>query len=184
MDAYGTIEPVDVKSMEKVFGDLEQDRNVQVQGGHWAAMINTWGGVKKDLDKAISIFESIQTHPSTKDSSVALPDAISFEALINVFVVHRRTDLISEYIHRLKSMGIHMTAYIANCLIRGYAAVGDLEEARSVFDSLLDPPEGVAAPNNHAPHEPLSVTVPATAPVYREVRTMFSNIFHGTQVIR
>jgi pentatricopeptide repeat protein len=132
-------------------------------------MINAWGGVKNDLDKAISIFESISTHPNTLRSLTILPDAVTFEALINVFVAHRRTDLIPQYIERLKSLGVHMTAYIANCLIRGYAAVGDLERARAIFDSLLDPPEGIAAPNNHAPHEPSSSTVPPTAPVYREV---------------
>jgi len=168
IDAYGTIEPVDLKSMERVFVDLENDPKVLVQGSHWAAMINAWGGAKKDLDKAISIFESISNHPTTRLSPTVLPDAVTFEALINVFVAHRRTDLIPQYIERLKSLGVHMTAYIANCLIRGYAAVGDLEQARLIFNSLVDPPEGLAAPNNHAPHQPSS-PIPAAAPVYREV---------------
>ena len=157
--------------MEKVFQDLERDKYVQIQGSHWAAVINAWGCVKKDLDKAIAAFESISGHPSTCRSSTLLPDAVTFEALINVFVAHRRADLIPQYIERLKLLGVHMTAYIANCLIKGYAAVGDLEQSRLIFESLLDPPVGVAAPNNHAPHHPSSSAVPATAPVYREVRS-------------
>ena len=159
--------------MQKVFDDLVADRHVQVQGTHWAALINAWGCVRKDLDKAISIFNSIPAHPSTRRSGSQLPDAVTFEALFNVLVTHRRTDLFSPYIEKLASHNIHMTAYIANLLIKGYAAVGDIDKAREVFEGLADPPEGVAAPNNHAPHDGESASnaaVPVDAPVYREVR--------------
>jgi pentatricopeptide repeat protein len=154
--------------MGDVFKRLEADENVEVQGVHWASLINAWGCVKKDLDKAISIFESITSHPGSRQARV--PDAVTFEALINVLATHRRIDLIPGYVDRLKSFGVHMTAYIANCLIKGFAIVGDLEQARSVFEQLSDPPAGVAAPNNHAPHDAsASSHIPLTAPVYREV---------------
>lgn len=158
--------------MDDVFNRLIMDRHVPVQGTHWAALINAWGCVRKDLDKAIAIFDSIAAHPATSQSSAPLPDAVCFEALLNVLVTLRRTDLIPFYCSRLSTYGIHMTAYIANLLIKGYAAVGDLEKARNVFESLVDPPEGVAAPNNHTPHDlapdPNS-QIPANAPVFREV---------------
>ena len=168
---YGTIEPVDTKAMEDIFERLIRDRQVPVQGTHWAALINAWGCVKKDLEKAIAVFDSIAIHPSKVQSGVKLPDAVCFEALLNVLVTLRRTDLIPEYCERLSSYGIHMTAYIANLLIKGYAAVGDLERSRAVFESLVDPPEGVAAPNNHTPHDTITDAsqVPLNAPVFREV---------------
>jgi pentatricopeptide repeat protein len=56
------------------------------------------------------------------------------------------------YVERMTQANVHMTAYIANFLIKGYANVGDLDKAREIFESLADPPCGVAAPNNHAPH--------------------------------
>lgn len=101
-----------------------------------------------------------------------MPDAIAYEALINVFITLRRTDLIPVYMDRFQSSGQHMTAYIANLLIKGYAVAGELEKARNVFASLVDPPTGVAAPNNHAPHE-LDAVAPVhpNAPVYREPST-------------
>lgn len=173
IDAYGTIEPIDANAMQSIFDQLLADRSVSVQGVHWAALINATGCAQKDLDKAISIFESIATHPSTRPGS-ALPDAVCFEALINVLVTLRRTDLISDYASRLASYGIHMTAYIANLLIRGYASAGEIEKSREVFESLMDPPEGVAAPNNHAPHDGKPVhaaDVPVDAPVFREPST-------------
>ncbi len=172
IDAYGTIEPVDIDAMEDVFNRLLNDPSLAVLGTHWAALINAWGCVRKDLDKAIQIFDSIPDHPSTQQSGARLPDAVVFEALINVLVTLRRTDLTPVYTSKLSSYGIHMTAYIANLLIKGYATAGDIDQARQIFESLSDPPEGVAAPNNHAPHEnatPSTNNGLANSPVYREV---------------
>ncbi|KAI0250505.1 hypothetical protein BJV78DRAFT_551731 [Lactifluus subvellereus] len=170
LDCHGTIAPVDIKAMEKTFSQLVKDKSVTVQGSHWAALINAHGCVGRDLDKAIAVFNSIEKHPSTLASKAPLPDAVTFEALINVLVTLRRTDLVPEYLQRLQRSGVHMTAYIVNLLIRGYAAVGDIEQARIVFESLADPPIGVAAPNNHMPHD-TSVTqrISPGELVYREV---------------
>ncbi|KAF5388146.1 hypothetical protein D9615_000011 [Tricholomella constricta] len=168
MDAYGAIEPVDVESMEQVFKALQEDRTVKIQGNHFASLINAYGCVKKDLDKAIEVFNSISTFPGAQPV-----DSLVFEAMINALVAHRRTDLIPEYIAKMDVAGVKMTAYISNFLIKGYAMVGDIEHARSIFESLEDPSEGMAAPNNHAPHEPSSVpvVVDQSAPVYREPST-------------
>ena len=180
MDAYGTIEPVDIAAMERTFATLCADKSVQVLGTHWGSLINAHGCVQKDLDRAIGVFESIASHPSTRKGS-PMPDAVSYEALINVFVTLRRADLIPVYMDRFQSSGVHMTAYIANLLIKGYAIGGELEKARDVFANLVDPPTGVAAPNNHAPHG-LDATAPVhpRAPVYREVSSFTCEAFCST----
>ena len=158
--------------MQETFETMVANRRVEVQGTHWAALINAWGCVRKDLDKAIAIFDSIATHPTTANSRTPLPDSVVYEALMNVLVTLRRADLIPAYLEKMQSSGIHMTAYIANLMIKGYAVAGDIEKSREVFESLADPPEGVAAPGNHAPHDSAVAngeSVPAGAPVYREV---------------
>ncbi|KAJ7842752.1 hypothetical protein B0H13DRAFT_2098421 [Mycena leptocephala] len=153
MDAYGRIEPA--------------DPSVEIQGNHFASLINAYGCVQKDLHKAISVFNSIPGFPRAPPR-----DALVFEALINTLVAHRRTDLMPEYVAMMHSEGVHMTAYIANFLIKGYADVGDMAQARAIFESLVDPPSGVAAVNNHAPHEPgMSPVVDPMEPVYREPST-------------
>jgi pentatricopeptide repeat protein len=163
--------------MEKTFAQLVKDKNLAVQGSHWAALINAHGCVGKDLDKAIAVFDSIEKHPSTLKSRAQLPDAVAFEALINVLVTLRRTDLVPAYLERLRQSGVHMTAYIANLLIRGYAAVGNIEEARKVFESLADPPVGVAAPHNHAPHDSsVAARISPHELVFREVSSTRVNI--------
>ncbi|KDQ14133.1 hypothetical protein BOTBODRAFT_32920 [Botryobasidium botryosum FD-172 SS1] len=172
LDCYGAIEPVDTRSMEQVFARIVSDSSVKVQGTHWAALINSWGCISKDLDKAIAIFDSIATHPSTARSATAMPDAVVYEAMINVLVTNKRMDLIPTYLERLRNSNVHMTAYIANFVIKGYAALGDVTRAREVFESLQDPPTGVAASHNHASHEGDSTApVDPSAPVYREPST-------------
>ncbi|KAG6915045.1 hypothetical protein DXG01_013775 [Tephrocybe rancida] len=163
LDAYGSIEPVDIAEMSGIFRTLETDRNVSVQGTHYASVINAHGCVSKNLPAAIKVFDNM---------SIA-PDNLVYETMINVLVVHRRADLFPEYINKMHLAGIHMTAYIANSLIKGYALVDRLQEAQEVFESLEDPPVGVAAPNNHAPHSPAEVSplVDQSSPVYREPST-------------
>jgi pentatricopeptide repeat protein len=68
---------------------------------------------------------------------------------------------------------VHMTAYIANFLIKGYANAGDMGQAREIFELLSNPPSGVAAPNNHAPHTPEGQSVPVIEPVYWKVSICF-----------
>ncbi|KAF9448164.1 hypothetical protein P691DRAFT_760170 [Macrolepiota fuliginosa MF-IS2] len=166
LDAYGSIEPVDIVSMEAVFEELKNDRTVNVQGTHYASLINAYGCVQRDLGKAIAVFDSISS------SGHSALDAVVFESIINVLVSHRRMDLVPEYMSKMTTAGVHMTAYIANFLIKGYAIVGDLNKAREMFESLVDPPTGFAAPNNHAPHDPSTGSnVGWMEPVYREPST-------------
>ena len=80
--------------MEDVFKHLEKDSNVPIQGAHWAAVINAWGCVVKDLDKAIETFDAIATHPSTPKSSTPLPDAVVFALLTIVFFCLVRLDVV------------------------------------------------------------------------------------------
>ncbi|KAH7343977.1 hypothetical protein B0J17DRAFT_644860 [Rhizoctonia solani] len=168
LDCYGTIEPVDLASMEDVFKRLQQDRSVPVQGAHWAALINAYGCAAHNLDRALSAFDNIPAHSK--------PDAVTYEALFNAIVMHHRVDLIPQYLKRMSDAGVHMTAYIANLLIKGYASAGHLERARGVFDSMIDPPVGLAAVHNHPGHSGQDgirhdVPVPVGAPVFREPST-------------
>ncbi|KAG6816907.1 hypothetical protein H0H87_001860 [Tephrocybe sp. NHM501043] len=163
LDAYGAIEPVDIDGMNATFQELQANKNVAVQGTHYASLINAHGCVSKDLDAAVNIF-----------NTMSIPaDNLVYETMTNVLVVHRRADLFPEYINKMHLAGVHMTAYIANALIKGYSLVDKLQEARDVFESLEDPPVGVAAPNNHMPHSPAEAvpSVDQSSPVYREPST-------------
>ncbi|KAF9530974.1 hypothetical protein CPB83DRAFT_849956 [Crepidotus variabilis] len=167
LDTHGSIEPIDIRAMEEVFSELQDNASVELTGAHFAALINAHGCAAKDFDKAIAIFETMEEVPRAP-----APDAVVFEAIINVLVAHKRVDLLPVYVEKMNQAGVHMTAYIANFLIKGYANVGDLERSREIFESLVDPPFGIAAPNNHAPHNATDGTeINIMEPVFREPST-------------
>lgn len=173
LELYGKTEPVDLEAMQRVFDEICRKPNVEIQGSHWATLVSVYGCTAKDLDRAIGIFESIATHPSTARSKTSLPDAIVYEALFNVLSFHHRQDLIPSYIRRLEDTHIRPTAYVLNAVIRGYAAAGDIESARAIFERMEDPAIGKAAPFNRPSRSPKGeVEVDAdgtTHIVYREV---------------
>ncbi|KAK4703537.1 hypothetical protein P7C70_g2681, partial [Phenoliferia sp. Uapishka_3] len=175
LDAYGSVGVPDGPSLGAIFAALVKDRNVTVTGAHWASLINSWGSVSKDLERARSIFNSIATHPSTTANS-NLPDAVVYEALLNACIANGRSDLCNEYLQDMKNKGIHITAYVANTVIKAYIAQGDIAAARTFFESMTDPPVGVAAPGNkatdrHPKHHHQAGQTPvalADEPIYRE----------------
>ncbi|KZO93769.1 hypothetical protein CALVIDRAFT_242190 [Calocera viscosa TUFC12733] len=172
MDAYGLIEPVDMSAVEIMFDQLVARQDLEVQGNHWASLITAWGCSCKDVERASAIFDSIPAHPTTIKSGQQLPDAQTWEAFINVLVTQHRFDLLGPTLENLRRSGVHMTAYIANVVIRGYASSGDIEQARLIFESMQDPPEGMAASFNHlAPYSFSSIPVSSESPVYREPST-------------
>ncbi|KAJ4468280.1 hypothetical protein J3R30DRAFT_1694211 [Lentinula aciculospora] len=166
MEAYA-LEPLDVPRMEAVFQELVNNHRVELQGTHFATLVNAYGCVAKDLEKALAMYNSIFRHPRKP-----VVDALVFEAIANVCVAHRRIDLLPQIVTKMSDVGVHMTAYIANAMIKGFAAIGDIGRARELFENLADTPEGIAALHNHAPHEPSrTVSVNPKEPVYREPST-------------
>ncbi|KAF8546731.1 hypothetical protein OG21DRAFT_1426275 [Imleria badia] len=123
------MEPIDVTAMEATFKCVESNPHVHLQGSHWAALINAYCCVLNDTNKAIRVFGSIASHPASQCGPTPLPSAVSYESLINVLVTHKWMYLAQWYIARLQTTGIHMTAYIVNLLIKGYAAGSAIKEA-------------------------------------------------------
>lgn len=156
MQAYGFIEPYDPVSMRDVFERACADRNVRINGSHWSTLINVKGSIEKDLEGTLQLFDSISSHRSTVQMRSArsgevqvLPDAVCYEALFNVLLGLKRTDLIPTYVERMRLGGVHMTAYVMNTLIKAHASSGDIQTARDLFESLIDPAPGQAAAFNH-----------------------------------
>ncbi|GAA5927272.1 Pet309p [Sporobolomyces koalae] len=180
LDAYGAIGEPDLEQMQQVFQQLVQNKRVQVTGAHWAAMINAYGTVAKDLDRAIAIFDSISHHPSIRNNpNGPLPDPVVYEALLNALLENDRPEMCEKYLDEMRSKGVRMTAYVANSLIKGYTAQNNFAAARAVFLAMQDPPVGVASLGNHAierhpKHHHQTGTasqVSVDAPVYREPST-------------
>lgn len=90
------------------------------------------------------MFDTIAEHnaPELPLAQKALPDAVCWEAIFNVILIHRRFDLLATYVERLAASGLQSTTYIQNVLIRALATEGNIEKARELFESMTDPPMG------------------------------------------
>lgn len=146
LDLHATIEPVQPDAMNSLFAQLLRDRNVEVAGPHWASLITCYGCYIKDLDKCIEIFRSIPLKTGNA------PDAVAYEALLQVYSQHGRVDLIDSLLAEMLKCGVGRTAYIANHAIDGYARHGGsqgLLKARTIFMAMSQPPAGIASAGNH-----------------------------------
>ena len=150
IDAYGTIEPVDIPSVDRVLEELINS-GLEINGSHFAAVITAHGCANHDLDSAIRVFEGLSGLPEKvqRRSVARLPDVLAYEAILNAVVSHHRFDLMEQYWQRMRASKVQPTAYIYNILIRGYSMNGKIDEARTLFESMSDPVAGAAAPNNH-----------------------------------
>ncbi|WWC59852.1 uncharacterized protein I303_102414 [Kwoniella dejecticola CBS 10117] len=174
LDTYATLAPIDLEAMENVFAQIQQDRNIKVQGTHWASLITAYGIHGNNLEKSREIFESIAT--STKD-------AVVWEAMLNVLSQKGSLEDLESLKAKMINDNVQATAYVYNALINGYARNGRIEKAREVFESMGDSISGVAAPNNHpnlltsSGHlKPNTITSTPTNMVFREPSTYESMI--------
>ncbi|CED84883.1 FOG: PPR repeat [Phaffia rhodozyma] len=150
MQAYGSIEPVDLRAMHKVFEALIQapTADARLEGIHWATLINCHGNVNRDLDTALEIFDSITQRTANaptfgKRQSPVLPDAVCWEALFNAVLMHKRFDVLEKYLDRMIANGAKTTTYIQNVLIKGFASENQIERARAIFERMQDPAMGM-----------------------------------------
>jgi pentatricopeptide repeat protein len=167
LDAYHTISPIDLTSMERTFAELCTDRSLQVQGTHWASLITAYGLSNSDVTKALEVFDLIATHPN--NTTNALSEPVVWEAILNVLATKGTLEQMEEM--RSRMTGVKPTAYVYNVLISGYARHNAIEKAREVFESMVDSYVGVSAPNNHPTPGHSQVTG-----VYREPSTYESMI--------
>lgn len=116
LDCYGSLQPVDTRSMRDVFKMLEREKHVRLEGTHWAALINSYGLAQNDLDTAIETFESISKH--AKSQRAGLPDAVTYEAILNSCLSNNRPDLVEYYAQDMRNRQIHSTAYCENARIK------------------------------------------------------------------
>ncbi|CAD6913751.1 unnamed protein product [Tilletia laevis] len=143
LDLHGTVKPVQPQQMEMIFDRMRNDPGVEINGAHWASLIQSYGTDLKNLDMAIEIYHRAQASGNQ--------DPVALEALMLVFFELQQPALMRQYAEQaIQSSGTRMTAYICNLLIKGYA-LDSLAAARAIFEQMQDPPAGMAAVGNHSP---------------------------------
>ena len=139
MDAYATLEPVDVQAAENILALIASDGQ-KPTSAHYAALIHAHGCVKQDKETAKRWFyRAIDSQ--NRDSVV--PDETLYQALIEAYVANHQVSECDEIFEHMKTKNVKLTVYMANHLIHGWTVAGNLEEARRVFDSLATEKNGL-----------------------------------------
>lgn len=129
IDAHASLDPIDMPAAERVLADM-QATGVQPDAVHYASLIHAKGCVQHDLPAARKVFDSVLA-----DRRVRL-QACLYQALFEAMVATNRVADTEEVVSGMKQRSVEMTAYIANTLIQGWAAEGNVAKAKTIYDSI------------------------------------------------
>lgn len=129
IESYATLEPINLAAAETVLEDMKAN-GILPEAVHYGSLIHAKGCVLSDITGARAVFDSVLADRNIKPTDNLYQNLL--EAMVaNHQVVETESVLLDMY-----SRGISMTPYIANTLIHGWAAAGNMQKAKSVFDNL------------------------------------------------
>lgn len=129
IESYATLEPVNLTAAEAVLQDMKAN-GVAPEAVHYGSLIHAKGCVLSDMAGARAVFDSVLSNPFIKPTDNLYQNHL--EAMVANHQV-AETDAILTDMH---SRGIATTPYIANTLIHGWAGAGNIQKAKSIYDSL------------------------------------------------
>jgi len=148
IEMYATIAPVELDRAHSYLMKGLENTDFHTTSQHCIPFIRAHGILLNDLGGAIRAFyaipsllkKEVRAKSDNRSESSYEHDAESYEAIFEVFIHHKRYDLVEQYYLKMKEARIAMTPYVANALIKSRAARGDLASAREIFDNMLDEP--------------------------------------------
>ncbi|KAK9472872.1 uncharacterized protein V1510DRAFT_416276 [Dipodascopsis tothii] len=130
IDAYATLEPVDLASADNVLNTIAADGQA-VTPQHYAALIHARGCVLHDLPAARAFLDRAIAQKLTQ------PDEAVFQAMIESYIANQDVAGTDEIVRMMKQrFKVMVTPYMANTLIRGWSTL-DIGKARAFFDDVL-----------------------------------------------
>lgn len=129
IDTHATLEPVDMTAAEAVLESVRSSGH-RTEPVHYASLIHARGCVLHDMAGARKVFDSVM-----KDSSVA-PNACLFQALFEAMVANHQVSDTEPILKDMRRLNVELTPYIANTLIHGWAAIKDIEKAKSIYSAV------------------------------------------------
>ncbi|PGH05576.1 hypothetical protein GX51_02915 [Blastomyces parvus] len=129
IDAYASLEPVDMKAAEEVL-DTIRSKGQKPEAVHYASLIHAKGCVMHDMDGARKIFDSVLSNRRVQ------PQPCLYQALFEAMVANHQVSATADLLKHMVSRNVEMTPYIANTLIHGWAADGNIANALSVYNGI------------------------------------------------
>ncbi|KAL4761326.1 uncharacterized protein BDW70DRAFT_150193 [Aspergillus foveolatus] len=129
IDAHASLEPVDMEAAEKVLETVRASGQ-EPEAVHYASLIHAKGCVMRDMEAAHDVFKSAVSNPK-----VNLQPCL-YQALLESMVANRQVAQTETIVEDMIKRRVEMTAYIANTLIHGWAAEGDIQKAQAIYNSV------------------------------------------------
>lgn len=129
IDAHASLEPVNMAAAEAVLESMKAAGH-QPDAVHYASLVHAKGCVLHDLAGARKVFDAV-----VSDRRVRLQPCL-YQALFESMVANHRVADTEEVVQNMFARRVDMTAYIANTLIHGWAAEGNVSKAKAIYDSI------------------------------------------------
>ncbi|KAL1997700.1 hypothetical protein VTN02DRAFT_1016 [Thermoascus thermophilus] len=129
IDAYASLEPVNMEAAEKIL-DTIRSTGQHPEAVHYASLIHARGCVLHDMEGARKVFDSV-----VENRNVRLQPCL-YQALFEAMVANHQVAATADLLKDMASRNVEMTAYIANTLIHGWAAEGNIANAKSIYDGI------------------------------------------------
>lgn len=129
VDAYASLEPVDMQAAEGVLEKIKASGQ-QPEAVHYASLIHAKGCVLHDMEGARKTFDEVMANPFVR------PQPCIYQALFEAMVANHQVKPTGDLLKDMAARNVEMTPYIANTLIHGWAAEGNIANARSVFEGI------------------------------------------------
>ncbi|KAL1955537.1 hypothetical protein VTO42DRAFT_8491 [Malbranchea cinnamomea] len=129
IDAYASLEPVDMKAAEGIL-DVIRATGQQPEGVHYASLIHAKGCVLHDMEAARKVFDDVI------QNGIVRPQPCLYQALFEAMVANHQVSATPELLNDMANRNVEMTPYIANTLIHGWAAEGNIDNAKAIYDSI------------------------------------------------
>ena len=129
IDAHATLEPVNIDAAQAILDEIRAS-GMQPEAVHYGSLIHAKGCVLHDMAGARKIFDSVLA-----DSSIRPTDTL-YQNLFEAMVANHQVADTSAILQSMATRRVSMTPYIANTLIHGWSAEGNIAKAKAIYDSL------------------------------------------------
>ncbi|KAF7512243.1 hypothetical protein GJ744_002405 [Endocarpon pusillum] len=129
IEAHASLEPIDLKAAEAVLADVKA-AGMEPEAVHYGSLIHAKGCIMHDMAGARALFDSVISSGNIR------PTDNLYQNLFEAMVANHQVADTTQVLRSMPKRNVAMTPYIANTLIHGWAAEGNIMEAKAIYDSL------------------------------------------------
>lgn len=129
IEANASLEPVNLSAAEAVLEEMKV-AGIPPEAVHYGTLIHAKGCVMHDMEAARATFDLV-----VGNGSIRVTDNL-YQNLLESMVANHHVAETDAVVADMRARRVNMSPYIANTLIHGWAGEGDINKAKSIYESL------------------------------------------------